>query len=62
MDGRALTQFWTQVLDTAAEAVEAAARAHTLSPAECSLERTRIAADRSWLGGAHVEKLVAPLP
>ena len=59
MDGRALTRFWTQVLDTAAEAVAAASRAHTLSPTECSLERKRTAADRSWLGGAHVETLVA---
>jgi hypothetical protein len=62
MDGRALTQSWTHALDLAAGAVEAAARAHTLSPAECSLERTRIAADRAWLGGAHVERLVTPLP
>ena len=49
MNGTLLRTHWLQALDAASGAVDAAARAHTLSPAECGTERARIAVDRAWL-------------
>jgi len=52
MDAAFLRARWIAALASATEAVEAASRAHTLSPDECSRERQRIAFERAWLDTA----------
>jgi hypothetical protein len=49
MDRPILKLHWIHTLDTAAEAVEAAARAKTLTAAECSNARREITAERVWV-------------
>ena len=49
MDAFTLRDRWLRALDSAATAVEAAARAHTLTVADCTAELRTLKADREWL-------------